>query len=255
MAAIAHLRVSTGTQDLDQQRLATSDYAQKQRLTVDEFVETKRSSQHAAQRRELMEKVEALQRGDRLIVSELSRLGRSLGQILHVIDRLIHQGVHLVSIKESIRFEGKRNLQTKAMIVLFGLFAEDERDLIVERTKEGLAGARGARQAPRLAQGGAGQVEARRQGRRYPDVSGKEGFEGLHRPHHGGLADHPASLRQDAEASGGGGLIAVTWRESTFLNNQTRRLLGPAHFRHKTHKSPGVQQRLQGDQEAGKHSV
>ena len=59
MATIAYLRVSTGTQDLDQQRLAIFDYAQKQRLTVDEFVETRRSSQHAAQRRELMEKVEA----------------------------------------------------------------------------------------------------------------------------------------------------------------------------------------------------
>ena len=142
MATLAYLRVSTGAQNLDQQRLAILDYAQKQRLTVDEFVETRRSSQHAAQRRELMERVEALQRGDRLIVSELSRLGRSLGQILDIIDRLIHKGVRLVSIKEAIRFEGKQNLQTKAMIVLFGLFAEIERDLIVERTKEGLAAAR-----------------------------------------------------------------------------------------------------------------
>ena len=89
MTTLAYLRVSTETQDLDQQRLAILDYAQKQRLTVDEFVETRRSSQHAAQRRELMERVEALQRGDRLIVSELSRLGRSLAQILDIIDRLI----------------------------------------------------------------------------------------------------------------------------------------------------------------------
>ncbi len=67
-------------------------------------------------------------------------MGRSLGQILHVIDRLIHKGVRLVSIKEAIRFEGKQNLQTKAMIVLFGLFAEIERDLIVERGKSRLDG-------------------------------------------------------------------------------------------------------------------
>ena len=53
MATLAYLRVSTGAQNLDQQRLAILDYAQKQRLTVDEFVETRRSSQHAAQRREL----------------------------------------------------------------------------------------------------------------------------------------------------------------------------------------------------------
>ena len=220
MATIAYLRVSTEAQDLDQQRLAIFDYAQKQRLTVDEFVETKRSSQHAAQRRELMEKVEALQRRDRLIVSELSRLGRSLGQILNIIDRLIHKGVRLVSIKESIRFKGKQNLQTKAMVVLFGLFAEIERDLIVERTKEGLAGARARGKRLGATQGGTGQVEARRQGRRHPDVSDKGCLEGLHRPHHGGLADHPASLCQDTETSGQNGFTAVTWRESTFLNNQ-----------------------------------
>ena len=45
MATLAYLRVSTGAQNLDQQRLAILDYAQKQRLTVDEFVETRRSSQ------------------------------------------------------------------------------------------------------------------------------------------------------------------------------------------------------------------
>jgi DNA invertase Pin-like site-specific DNA recombinase len=47
-----------------------------------------------------------------------------------------------VAIKEAIRFEGKQDLQTKVMIALFGLFAEVERDLISERTKEGIAAAR-----------------------------------------------------------------------------------------------------------------
>src|SRR5437899_1359680 len=85
---------------------------------------------------------ETLKPGDRLIVSELSRLGRSLHQILQIVDRLMHQEIRLVAIKESISFEGKQNLQTKAMIALFGLFAEVERDLIAERTKEGLAAAK-----------------------------------------------------------------------------------------------------------------
>jgi DNA invertase Pin-like site-specific DNA recombinase len=79
---------------------------------------------------------------DRIIVSELSRFGRSLSQILQIIDRVIQKEVRLVAIKEAIRFEGKHNLQTKAMIALFGLFAEIERDLIAERTKEGLAAAK-----------------------------------------------------------------------------------------------------------------
>ena len=86
--------------------------------------------------------IEALSPGDRLIVSELSRLGRSLGQILQIVDHLVQKGVRLVAIKEAIRFEGKQTMQTKAMLTLFGLFAEIERDLIAERTKEGLIAAK-----------------------------------------------------------------------------------------------------------------
>ena len=84
----------------------------------------------------------ALQRGDRLVVSELSRLGRSLGQIVAIPDGLARAGVAFVAMKENIRIEGKRDIQTKVMTTLFALFAEVERDLISERTREGLAKAR-----------------------------------------------------------------------------------------------------------------
>ena len=77
-----------------------------------------------------------------LLPRELSRLGRSLGQIIQAVDQLLKKGVSLIAIKESIRLEGKQDLQTKVTIALFGLFAEIERDLISERTKEGLAAAR-----------------------------------------------------------------------------------------------------------------
>jgi DNA invertase Pin-like site-specific DNA recombinase len=76
------------------------------------------------------------------MVSELSRLGRSLGQILQIVDHLVQKGVRRVAIKEAIRFEGKQTLQTKAMFTRFGRFAEIERDLIAERTKEGLIAAK-----------------------------------------------------------------------------------------------------------------
>ena len=80
-----------------------------------------------------------LQRGDRLVVSELSRLGRSLGQIVTILDALTKAGVAFVALKENIRVKGKRDIQTKVMTTLF---AEVERDLISERTREGLARAR-----------------------------------------------------------------------------------------------------------------
>ena len=139
---IAYLRVSTGSQDLDQQKLAILDYARRHRMPVADVVAVHGAAGSVAQREQLWGLLERLQAGDRLIVSELSRLGRSLNQILQIVEQLLHKDIRLVAIKESIRFEGKQNLQTKAMIALFGLFAEVERDLIAERTREGLAAAK-----------------------------------------------------------------------------------------------------------------
>ena len=79
------------------------------------------------------------QPGDWLVVSELSRLGRSLGQIVAILDTLAKQSVSFIAIKENIRVEGKQDIQTKVMTTLF---ADVERDLISERTREGFARAR-----------------------------------------------------------------------------------------------------------------
>ena len=100
------------------------------------------SGQACEKRRRLDEPMNVLQRGDRLVVSELSRLGRSLGQIVAILDALAKAGVAFVAMKENIRIEGQRDIQTKVMTTLFALFAEVERDLISERTREGLAKAR-----------------------------------------------------------------------------------------------------------------
>ena len=75
------------------------------------------SGQASEKRRRLDELTSALQRGDRLVVA-------------------------FVALKENIRVEGKRDIQTKVMTTLFALFAEVERDLISERTREGLARAK-----------------------------------------------------------------------------------------------------------------
>jgi len=142
MRTIAYLRVSTGCQDLGHQKLAILEYARQHRMTVDDVVEVHGSTRRASQRAHVLDLIETLSPGDRLMVSELSRLGRSLGQILQIVDHLVQKGVRLVAIKEAIRLEGRQTLQTKVMLTLFGLFAEIERDLIAERTKEGLIAAK-----------------------------------------------------------------------------------------------------------------
>jgi DNA invertase Pin-like site-specific DNA recombinase len=142
METVAYLRVSTGSQDLANQKMAVLDYARQQHFRVDRFVEAQVSSRKTPAQRGLEDLLDTLAEGDRLIVSELSRLGRSLGQVIRIVDELVKRKVRFVAIKEAIRFEGKQDMQTKVMIALFGLFAEVERDLISQRTKEGLAAAR-----------------------------------------------------------------------------------------------------------------
>jgi DNA invertase Pin-like site-specific DNA recombinase len=118
------------------------DYAQQHGLVIDTFVESRSSSRRTVGERGLREVLDRLHAGDTLLVSELSRLGRSVGQIIQLLDQLLKQHVTLITIKEHLELRETPDLQTKVMVTLFSLFAEIERDLIAERTKEGLAAAR-----------------------------------------------------------------------------------------------------------------
>ena len=142
MKTVAYLRVSTRSQDLANQKLSILEFSQKRRITVDASIESRVSSRKSPLERRIDEMLGTLQPGDRLLVSELSRLGRSLSQVIQIVETLVRRKIRFIAIKEAIEFDGKQDLQTKVMIALFGLFAEVERDLISERTKEGLAAAR-----------------------------------------------------------------------------------------------------------------
>jgi DNA invertase Pin-like site-specific DNA recombinase len=142
MKTIAYLRISTAGQDWDNQRLAILDYAHRHKITIDEFVSTQVSSQKSLKQRGILELLDSLEPEDILLVSELSRLGRSVGQVIQMIDYMIKNRIQFVAIKESIELSGKQDIQTKVMVTMFSLFAEIERDLISERTKEGIAAAR-----------------------------------------------------------------------------------------------------------------
>jgi len=139
---LAYLRVSTDKQDLNNQRLAILNYAHKNKFKVKDFIEVQTSSRNSFKERMIDTLLERLKADDTLIVSELSRLGRSLGQVIKIVDELVKNNVQLIAIKENIVLNGKQTLQNKVMITLFGLFAEVERDLISERTKQGLSNAR-----------------------------------------------------------------------------------------------------------------
>ncbi|MGE4553717.1 MAG: recombinase family protein [Desulfovibrionaceae bacterium] len=142
MATIGYLRVSTDRQDLANQRLELLDWANREGTRIDEWVEREMSSRRSAAERGVEGLVARLGEGDTLVVAELSRLGRSLGEVVQTVDRLAAAGVRLVVLKGGISVGRERGLGDKILVGLFALLAEVERDLLSQRTRAGLARAR-----------------------------------------------------------------------------------------------------------------
>lgn len=136
----AYLRTSTDKQDLDQQRLQILDYARTHQLHIDELVAITISSRKSAKERRIDELQERLSADDTLIVTELSRLGRSTGQVISLIDDLLQQEIRIIVIKQQLILDrNQSDLQSLTMVTLLSLFAEMERMMISRRTKEALA--------------------------------------------------------------------------------------------------------------------
>jgi len=135
MRTIAYLRVSKDSQDVKNQRLTILDFARQERLEIDEFIELSVSATRTPKERKLDVLLERLKSQDALLVSELSRMGRSVGEIITTVDTLVKCKIRFFAIKEGLRLNGPHNLQSKVMVTLFGLFAEIERELISLRTK------------------------------------------------------------------------------------------------------------------------
>jgi DNA invertase Pin-like site-specific DNA recombinase len=139
---IGYIRVSSDKQTVSNQRLAILDYCNKQGVKVDDWIEVSMSTKKTPAQRRIDELLERLEEGDQLIIAELSRLARSVGQIATIVDRMLKNKIRLISIKESIELNRKHDIQSKTIITMFSLFSEIERDLISERTKDGLKRAR-----------------------------------------------------------------------------------------------------------------
>ena len=134
---IAYLRASTDKQDLSHQKLEILEFARKQGLHVDEYVEITISSRKTSNQRRIDELVQMLNETDVLIVTELSRLGRSTAEVIAIVNALVERNIRLIMIKQNLDIH-RQDMNSKIMITLFSLFAELERDLISHRTKEAL---------------------------------------------------------------------------------------------------------------------
>ena len=134
---VAYLRASTNKQDLSHQKLELLEFARNKSLKIDSFIEITISSRKTSKQRRIDELLQTLDDADTLIVTELSRLGRSTAEIIALINDLVKKSIRVIIIKQNLDIS-QHDMNSKIIITLFSLFAELERDMISLRTKEAL---------------------------------------------------------------------------------------------------------------------
>ncbi|MFH6969865.1 master DNA invertase Mpi family serine-type recombinase [Flavobacterium sp. FlaQc-28] len=132
-----YIRVSTDKQTVENQRFEINQFAVKQNLVIEKWIEETISGTKEVEKRTLGKLLKKTKKDDILICSELSRLGRSLFMIMEVLNFCMKREVKIWTIKDNYRLG--EDIQSKVLAFAFGLSAEIERNLISQRTKEALA--------------------------------------------------------------------------------------------------------------------
>lgn len=137
----AYIRVSTDKQTLENQKHKILEYAYSKKVQIEDFIEIEVSSRKNQKERLLDELFSKLEKNDTLIVTELSRLGRNMLEILNLIEKFNTKNIKLVFINQP-ELSTNDTALSKLLFSIYGYFAETEREIISERTKQGLAVAR-----------------------------------------------------------------------------------------------------------------
>lgn len=137
MTVIAYLRVSTGKQHIENQKEEIRRFAEARNLTIDHWVTETVSGKTQNKDRKLGPLLRRMHSGDTLIVTEISRLSRTLTEIMSIMGRCLEKNIILYSTKDGYAFDNSIN--SKVLAFAFGLVAEIEHNLMSMRTKEALA--------------------------------------------------------------------------------------------------------------------
>ena len=132
-----YTRVSTEKQSTNAQKHVIERFCESENIKVDKWVDEKVSGAKSVKDRELGTIMRSLRSGDVIIVSEISRLGRSMQIISGIMLRCVEIGATIHSLKENYTLRSE-DVTSKLILSVFSFVAELERDLIRMRTKEGL---------------------------------------------------------------------------------------------------------------------
>lgn len=133
----AYVRVSTDKQSIENQQFEILKFANQKTIHIHQWIEETISGTKSFQDRSLGQLVSTLTSSDTLIVTELSRLGRSVMEVMSILNVLMNKKVKVISIKEG--YELGDTLDSKILAFAFSLSADIERNMISSRTKEALA--------------------------------------------------------------------------------------------------------------------
>jgi len=133
----AYIRVSTDQQNIENQRYEILKFASEKKIHVEQWLDETISGTKKVEDRKLGSLLKKMQEGDVLIISELSRLGRSLMEVMSILHNCMEKNIKVFTTKE--RYELGNNINSKVLAFAFGLSAEIERNMISQRTKEALA--------------------------------------------------------------------------------------------------------------------
>ena len=132
-----YCRVSTVRQHEENQHFAIEKFACASNLKIDCWVEEKISSSKKLKERKLGKLLSKLQKDDILITTEISRLGRSLLEVMGILQTCLEKECQVWTLKENFRLGS--DIQSKVLAFAFGLSAELSKALLQERIKESLA--------------------------------------------------------------------------------------------------------------------
>ncbi|MBQ7161681.1 MAG: master DNA invertase Mpi family serine-type recombinase [Clostridia bacterium] len=132
-----YIRVSCDKQTVENQRFEISKFCEREGIPVDGWIEETISGTKNFDKRALGKLLKKVGKGDVIICSELSRLGRNLFMIMEILNICMNKDCRVWTIKDNYRLGD--DIQSKVLAFAFGLSAEIERELISQRTKEALA--------------------------------------------------------------------------------------------------------------------
>lgn len=132
-----YIRVSTDKQTTENQKFEIKNFALSKEMRINEWIEETISATKKLEERKFGHLLLRMQKGDQLVVTELSRLGRNLMQIMKILHDCMEKDIMVFTIKE--HYVLGNNINSKVLAFAFGLSAEIERNLISQRTKEALA--------------------------------------------------------------------------------------------------------------------